>query len=326
MTDGTDRCSRRALLVTLGTAGWTAGSPAAGAAGAEWPARILTPYDPGSLVDTTTRLLAEGLKAEWGPQVTVENRSGGNGLIAMNALLAAPADGHSLLTDTPASAINPALYKTRYDPKQDIAPIAQLLRLPFALVCSPSLGVSTVAELVALSRRTPGGLDLAVAGTSTGLVAELFALHHGIRFHRIPYKGAAPAMMAVLKEEAKVLFMDAGNVAQHVQAGRMTALLLTSEQRWPLLSEVPTAREVGMAGFEPTTWFGLFARGDVPQAVLERVNQAARRAMSTPKAQEFLRARGATHAQWSVGEFRQFFHREVDLWADVIRRADIKVD
>lgn len=290
------------------------------------PIRIVTPYDPGSLVDTTTRIVADGLKAELGQNVTVENRSGGMGMIAMNALLGAPADGYTLLTDTPASAINPTLHKARYNPKTDIAPIAQFMRLPFAIGASPSLPVRSAAELVAYARKNPGAIDVAVAGTSTGLVGEMFAIQNGIRLHAVPYKGAAPAMLAVLKDEAKLIFLDAGNLAPHITGGKMTGLLITSDQRWPVLKDVPTAKESGFASFDPTTWFGMFARADVPPDVQDRLNAAVRRVMASPKVEEFLKQRGAVASTMTTAQFRSFFHREVDTWAEVIRKADIKAD
>lgn len=290
------------------------------------PIRIITPYDPGSLVDTTTRIVAEALKAELGQNVIVENRSGGMGMIAMAALLAAPADGYTLLTDTPASAINPTLHKAKYHPKTDIAPIAQFMRLPFAIGASPSLPVRSAAELVALARQKPGSIDVAVAGTSTGLVGELFAIQNGIRLHSVPYKGAAPAMLAVLKDEAQLIFLDAGNLAPHITGGKMNGLLITSDARWPVLKDVPTAKEAGFAGFDVTTWFGMFARADVPAEIQERLNAAVRKVMASPKVEEFLKQRGAIASTMTTAQFRAFFHREVETWAEVIRKADIKAE
>lgn len=317
--------ARRAMLAGMAAAATLGATPTwSQPAYPDRPIRIVTPYDPGSLVDTTTRMVAEGLKAELGQNVLVENRSGGLGMIAMGALLAAPPDGYTLLTDTPASAINPTLHKAKYNPKADIAPVAQFMRLPFAIGASPSLGVRSVAELLAHARRHPGAIDVAVAGTSTGLAGELFAIQNGLRFNNVPYKGAAPAMLAVLKDEAKLVFLDAGNLAPHISAGKMTGLLITGEQRWPVLKDVPTAREAGQPQFDVSTWFGLFARADVTQEVQERLNAAVRKVMASPRMEEFLRQRGAVPSALTTAEFRAFFHREVDTWADVIRKADIK--
>lgn len=290
------------------------------------PIKILTPYEPGSLVDSTTRLVAEGLRAELGQTVTVENRTGGMGMIAMGALMSAPADGYTLLTDTPASAINPTLHKARYNPKTDIAPIAQFMRLPFLVASNPGLPVQSVAELLAYARKNPGAIDVAVAGTSTGLVGDLFAIQNGLKFNNVPYKGAAPAMLAVLKDEAKLIFLDAGNLAPHIISGKLNGLLITTEQRWPVLKDVPTSREAGQAAFEPATWFGLFGPAAVPAAVQERLHAAVRKVMSSPKVEEFLRQRGAIASTMGTAQFRAFFHREVDTWAEVIRKAEIKAE
>lgn len=321
MTTSVHSVLRRLAVATLLLA--TLGVQAQGAY-PDRPIRIVTPYDPGSLVDLTTRVVADGLKAELGQNVTVENRSGGLGMIAMNALLGAPADGYTLLTDTPASAINPTLHKAKYNPKTDIAPIAQFMRLPFAIGASPSLPVRSAADLVAHARKNPGAIDVAVAGTSTGLVGELFAIQNGLRFNRIPYKGAAPAMLAVLKDEAKLIFLDAGNLTQHINAGKMTGLLVTGEQRLAALKDVPTAKEAGYPQFDVATWFGLFARADVPPEVQDKLNAAVRKVMASPKVEEFLRQRGAIASTLTTAQFRTFFHQEVDTWAEVIRKADIK--
>lgn len=309
------------MLCALGIGGAMAQS-----AYPERTVRIVTPYEPGSLVDVTTRLVAEGLKTELGQNVVVENRTGGMGLIAMNALLAAPADGYTLMTDTPASAINPTLYKTKYNPKTDLAPIAQFMRLPFALGVHPSFPARNAAELVAYAKKNPRQINVAVAGTSTGLVGELFAIQTGIQFNSVPYKGAAPAMLAVLKNEAQLIFLDAGNLVPHIQGGKMNGLLVTSEQRMPSLKDVPTAREAGMASFDVGTWFGMFSRAEVPQDIQQRLNAAVRKVMASPKVEEFLRQRGAQASSLSTTQFKHFFDGEVDTWAEVIRKADIKAE
>jgi tripartite-type tricarboxylate transporter receptor subunit TctC len=286
--------------------------------------RIVTPYDPGSMVDATTRVVAEGLSQKLGQPVIVENKTGGMGIIAMNALLNAPADGYVLLTDTPASAINPTLYKSRYNPKTDIVPIAQLMKLPFVIGVSPALKVKTAAELVSLAKKEPGTINVAVAGTSTGLVGELFNLQTGTKFQSVPYKGAGAATMAVLKDEAQVIFLDSANLTPHINSGKLNGVLITGNERSPVLKDVPTAKEAGYANFDVSTWFGVFARAGLPPDVQQKLNAAIREVMASPKAQEYLKARGATASNMTQPEFSTFFHKEVDVWADVIKKADIK--
>jgi len=288
--------------------------------------RIVTPYDPGSMVDATTRLVAEGLSKRLGQPVVVENRSGGMGMIAMNALMAAPADGYTLLTDTPASAINPTLYKdqARYNPKVDIAPIAQFMKLPFVLAVHPSVRASDAKELVAQLGKPSAYLNAVVAGTSTGLVTDLFAIQAGVTLPHVPYKGAAPAMLAVLKNEAPLIFLDAANLAPHIRAGKLKGLLITSETRSDALPDVPTSEEAGFAQFKPVTWFGIFARTGVPAPILKQLNEAVREVMQSPRTREYLQSRGATSSAMGLDEFRTFFHAEIDTWAEVIRKAQIK--
>lgn len=288
--------------------------------------RIVTPYEPGSLVDVTTRLVADGLRSELGQNVVVENRTGGMGMIAMSALLSAAPDGYTLLTDTPASAINPTLYKTKYNPKVDIAPIAQFMRLPFAIGVHPSLPIKTASDLVAHARKNPGAIDMAVAGTSTRLAGELFAIQNGVKFNPIPYKGAAPAMLSVLKNETQLIFLDAGNLVPHISGGKMNGLLVSSDQRFAALKEVPTSKEAGFPSFDVSTWFGMFARGDVPQEIQDKLNAAVRKVMLSPKLEDYLKQRGAIPSTMTTPQFKSFFNREVDTWAEVIRKADIKAD
>jgi tripartite-type tricarboxylate transporter receptor subunit TctC len=288
------------------------------------PIRIITPYAPGSMVDATTRQVAEGLSRRLGQPVVVENRTGGLGMIAMTGLLTAPADGYTLLTDTPAAAINPTLNEARYDPKTDIAAIAQFMRMPFVVAVSPGLEVAHMQALVRLLKAPDSPVNVAVAGTSTGLVGKLFGLQAGATLHEVPYKGAAPAMLAVLKGEAQLIFLDAANLTPHINSGRLKGLMITSEQRSEALKDVPTSAEAGFAQFRPQTWFGLFARSDVPPEVQQRLNEAVREVIGAPDMQAFLHARGATAVTPDLAAFRRFFHTEIDTWADVIHKAGLK--
>ena len=316
-----------AVAIAVGVAG-TLGTASSARADANYPSkpiRIITPYNPGSMVDATTRLIADELRQKYGQPVVVENRSGGFGMIASQLLLNEPADGYTLLTDTPASAINPTLYKAKYDAKKDLEPIAQFMRLPFVIAVNPSLGANTAAELVEKSKSIEGGANVAVAGTSTGLVGELFGIQTGAKFLSVPYKGAGAATLSVLQDETQVIFLDAANLAQHINAGKLKGLLITSTERSPALKGVPTAKEAGFGQFDVSTWFGIFAKAGIPQDVKEKLNAAVREVMNSPKMKEYLQARGATSSDMSATEFKAFFDGEVDRWAQVIEKAGIKV-
>lgn len=293
------------------------------------PIRIVTPYDPGSAVDITSRMVAEGLSKRLGQPVIVENRPGGQGAVGMNALLGAPANGHTLLTDTPASAINPSLYKShqsRYSATKDLAPVAQLMSLPFAIAVDPSVPVKTVGELVKLLKDKPGSLNAAVAGTSTRLAGELFSMQADVKFTPIPYKGAASAMQSVMKGETQVVFLDAANLAPFINAGKLRGLLITGDKRWPALSQVPTARESGYPQFDVNTWFGMFAKAGTPQPIVDQLNAAIREVMLSPSLEPYLSQRGAQPSKRTAQEFKEFFHQEIDLWRNVIVKANIEVE
>ncbi|MGN1057599.1 MAG: Bug family tripartite tricarboxylate transporter substrate binding protein [Comamonas sp.] len=291
--------------------------------------RIVTPYDAGSTVDITSRLVADGLSKRLGQPVIVENRPGGQGAIGMNALLTSPANGYTLLTDTPASAINPSLYKShssRYNAATDLAPVAQLMSLPFAIAVSPKLPVKNIAELVALAKAKPGEINAAVAGTSTRLAGELFSIQNGLSFNPINYRGAMSAMQAVLKGETDVVFLDAANLAPYISAGQMRGLLITGDQRWPVLADVPTAKEAGFENFDVSTWFGIFAKSGTPQPILDQLNAAIRDVMASPELTQYLKQRGAQPSSRSANEFKAFFHQEINLWRDVIVKAKVSVE
>lgn len=293
------------------------------------PVRIVTPYDAGSTVDITSRMLGDSLGRLLGQPVIVENRPGGQGAVGMNALLLAPATGYTLLTDTPASAINPSLYKShqqRYQADKDLEPVAQLMSLPFAIAVSPKVPAKTIQELVALAKSKPGYLNAAVAGTSTRLAGELFSMQAGVSFTPINYRGAMSAMQAVLKGESDVVFLDAANLAPYISSGQMRGLLITGDQRWPVLDNVPTAKEAGYPNFQVTTWFGIFAKAGTPQPVVEKLNASIRQVMASKELEGYLKQRGAQPSKLSASEFKELFHKEINLWRDVIVKAGITVE
>lgn len=293
------------------------------------PIRIVTPYDAGSSVDITSRMLGDSLGRMLGQPVIVENRPGGQGAVGMNALLLAPANGYTLMTDTPASAINPSLYKShqqRYKAETDLEPVAQLMSLPFAIAVSPKVPAKTIQELVALAKSKPGHLNAAVAGTSTRLAGELFGMQAGVSFTPINYRGAMSAMQAVLKGETDVVFLDAANLAPYISSGQMRGLMITGDKRWPALQDVPTSKEAGYPDFQVSTWFGIFAKAGTPQPVIEKLNTSIRQVMASKELEGYLKQRGAQPSNLSASEFKDLFHKEINLWRDVITKAGVTVE
>ncbi|MPN22129.1 hypothetical protein SDC9_169512 [bioreactor metagenome] len=147
-----------------------------------------------------------------------------------------------------------------------------------------------------------------------------------VQFTPIPYKGAMSAMQSVMKGETQVVFLDAANLAPFIQAGKLRGLLITGDKRWPALADVPTAKEAGYAKFDVSTWFGMFARAGTPQLIVDQLNAAIREVMLSPALETYLNQRGAQPSKRSAAEFKTFFHQEINLWRDVIAKANIEVE
>jgi tripartite-type tricarboxylate transporter receptor subunit TctC len=264
---------RRSLLLgaaALPVAGRTGVAKAQGTA---WPTptvTIVVPYPPGGSADILARALAEKLGERLGRTVLVDNRAGAGTAIGAKAVAGAKPDGATLLMGTVTSqAINPAMAKVGYDPVADFTAVAPLCSIPFVLVAHPSLGVATVAELLAAAKAKPGAIAYASAGqgTSNHLAGELFAAATQTKFLHVPYKGSAPALNDTLAGHTPLIFDLQATALPHVQAGRLRALAVTSKARTPKLPNVPTLVEAGLAGYEVTAWFGVFAPAGLPAPV-----------------------------------------------------------
>ena len=293
-----------------------------------FPSRTMTlvvPYEPGSTVDTTSRMIAEQLTKRLGQPVVVENRTGGNGLIAMNHLQNSAPDGYTLMVDTPAIAINPSVRTVRYDPFTDLEPVAQLMALPFVVGINPDVKANNLQEFVALSKSKPGEINMAPGGTSTLLAGELFALRAGIKLQAINYKGASSAILATLRNECQVTVFDVANMAPQISAGKLRGLVIAGDQRSPAIPDVPTAKEAGLDDFNVSTWFGLFAPKGTPAPIVDKLNTTLLDIFKSPEYQAYLKARGATLNPYTAPEFKTFFHKEVSMWRDVVKDANIKI-
>lgn len=290
------------------------------------PIKIVVPYQPGSAVDTTSRKIADQLSKRLNQPVVVENKTGAFGLIALKALRDAPADGYTLMVDTPAMAINPSVRKVDYDPYTDIQPIAQLMALPFVIGVNPAVPAKNLEEFIAYGKKNEGKMNIAEGGTSTLLTSLLFGMETGVKMQTISYKGAAPAVMAVLQNECQVIAIDLANLATHIQAGKMIGLLTTGDKRSPMLPDVPTAKEVGLDNFNVSTWFGLFAKKGTPQEILDKLNAVIGDTFNDPDYKEYVEARGATLNPYSVEEFTQFFNNDVKTWAKIVKDSGVKFE
>ena len=321
---------RRALVLGAAAAPLSAAVVGARAQGTvAWPTATVTlvvPYPPGGSADILARAVAEKLGERLGRTVVVDNKAGAGTAIGAKAVAAAKPDGATLLMGTVTSqAINPAMAKVGYDPVADFVAVAPLCSIPFVLVAHPSLGVSTVAELVAAAKARPGAIAYASAGqgTSNHLAGELFAAATQTKFLHVPYKGSAPALNDTLGGHTPLMFDLQATALPHVQAGRLKALAVTSKARTPKLPTVPTLAESGLPGYEVTAWFGLFAPAGLPRALQERLAVETAALAADPAFRARLQEIGAEPESASPDAYSAYVRAEAAKWATTVRNAGI---
>ncbi len=290
------------------------------------PITLVVPYPAGGSADILARTVGQKLGERLGQTVVVENRAGAGTAIGAKFVAGAAPDGYTLLLGTVSSqAINPAMSKVGYDPLKDFTPVAPLASIPFVLVAHPSLPARTVADVVALARAKPGELSYASAGlgTSNHLAGELLASAAQVRLLHVPYKGSAPALNDVAAGHVPLMFDLMATALPQVQSGKVKALAVTGRKRSALLPDVPTAIESGLAGYDVTAWFGVFAPAGLPRPVLERLNTEIAAVIRTPDMQKRLRELGADPEEAGIEAYADFGRREAGRWSEVVRKAGL---
>jgi tripartite-type tricarboxylate transporter receptor subunit TctC len=250
-----------ARVASLGLASLLAASfPAAAQTHPSRPIELVVPFVAGGTTDTAARMIAQRLNEAWGQPVIVSNRPGGGSTIGTSIVAKAAPDGYTVLVTTFALAVTPALQKQPYDPIKDFAAVTEISSIPLMLVVHPSLPVHSLNEFVEYSKAQPAGLDYATsgAGTSTHLAAEMFKSMSGAKLVHVPFKGNAEVMNALLGGHVKAHFGLSASSLQHVHAGTLRALAVTTERRLPDLPDVPTIAELGYPGYEISSWQGVF--------------------------------------------------------------------
>ena len=267
------------------------------------PLRLIVPFPPGGTVDLIARIVAERIAPGLGQTVVVDNRAGAGGAIGADAVARAAPDGYTILQGTGSThGTNPAVNKKLpYDPIKDFDPIVMIARTPYILVAHPAIAANTVRELVALAKAQPGKINFASygSGSSNHLAAELFKAMAGIDLVHVPYKGAAPAVAAIVAGEVQVIFDVVGTSGQHIKAGKMKLLGVGSPQRSPVAPDAPTLAESGVTGFDAGTFFGLFAPAGTPRVIVDRLNREVVKVLAMPAERERLVMLGQEY----LGEF-----------------------
>lgn len=290
------------------------------------PVRILVGAPAGGSTDTMARAIAQAMGQQLGRTVVVENRPGAGGNLAAEAVAHAAPDGQTLLMSFTSHAINASLYpRLPFDPVKDFTPLTLVSTSPSVLVAHPSLPANSVAELVALAKAKPGQLNFAIGalGSSLHLAGEAFKLKAGVFIVNIPYRGTAPAVQDVLAGQVELMFAAVGNVQQHIRAGKLKALGVTSPQRLPALPEVPSLAET-LPGFESNAWFGLFGPAKMAPDVSRTWSDAARAAVQSPEVRRRIEAEGATAVGNSPQEFGRFVVADMARWRDLVKYSGAK--
>ena len=286
---------------------------------------LIVPFVAGGTTDNIARLIAQRFTESWGQTVIVSSRPGGGSVIGTAAVAKAPPDGHTLLVTTFAFAVNPALQKLPYDAAKDFAPVTELASLPLMLVVHPSVPATNLKEFVAYAKASPAGLDYASsgAGTSTHLAGEMFRTMAGGNLVHVPFKGNAEVMNSLLGGHIKVYFSLVPTVLQHVKAGTLRALAVTTEKRLPYLPDVPTIAESGFPAYEISSWQGVFAPGGTRKDIVAKINGELVRMVNTPEVRQRMSQEGADPIASSPEEFSARLASEFVKWSKVVKDAGL---
>jgi tripartite-type tricarboxylate transporter receptor subunit TctC len=293
------------------------------------PVRIVATLAPGSAVDILARVIADPMGRTLAQPVFVDNRPGAGGLVATEAVQRAAPDGYTLLLGGASHVINPVILpKVAYDPIRDFSPVLNVASSPNVLIVSNSLPVRNVKELVALAKRRPGELLYSSGGTGTSqhMAAELFAMMAGVKMVHVPFKGAPPAVAALLGGGVAMMFPNIPNAVGIAKAGKVRILGTTTPKGLSWWPDLPTISEAGVPGYEVVAWFGMFAPAGTPEAVAERLNTEANRAIALPNVRDSLVAQGFEPIGGTRRELAEFVRVELDKWTKVVKATGIKAE
>lgn len=293
------------------------------------PVRLLVPFTPGGSQDVIGRLLAAKVGEALGQTIVVENKPGAGGLLATQELARAPADGHTLLLETGAQmAIEPALNpKAGYDPGKSFVHVVHLADAPLVLLAVPSLPVTSVKDLIALSKAKKASVNTASTGngTYTHLTLELFKVASGADLTHVPYKGAAPAFNDLMGGQVQTMFTTTASAQPYTSTQRLKALAVTSPKRSPMMPDVPTFAEAGVP-IDVSVWVGIAVPAGTPGPVVERLNAEFNKALAAPDVKAKLATLGVDPIGGTSAEFTQYVRNDVERWARIIKTAGVKLE
>ncbi|MCA0324753.1 MAG: tripartite tricarboxylate transporter substrate binding protein [Proteobacteria bacterium] len=292
------------------------------------PVKILVPQTPGGASDTLARIIAQKLTEKWGQTVFVENRSGAGGNVGMEVVATSPADGHTLLMSYVGShAINGSLYKNLpFDPEKDFTPVATLATLPFVMVTKPDAAFKNVSELVTAAKTQRLTFGSAGNGSVNHLLGEMFNDAANVKLVHVPYRGASPAMQDLMGGRINLVFTSLPSVAGSIKQGTLMPLAVTSAKRSPSFPNIPTIAESGFKDFDVNPWFGLFAPGKTPAAVVRKINMDVNELLKSKDVIDKFGAQGAEPFATDPAQFAALLHADIKKWGEVVKASGAKLD
>jgi tripartite-type tricarboxylate transporter receptor subunit TctC len=297
------------------------------------PIKFIVPYPPGGPLDIIARLTGQQVSQRLGQPVIIDNKPGAGGNLGADFVAKSAADGYTILMGAVAThAINPTLYKKMpYDAAKDFMPITLLVSTPNVLVVNPSVKARTVTELIALAKREPGKLNFGSGsnGSAGHLAGELFKSMAGVDMTHVPYKGSAPALQDLLAGQIQLMFDNLASAMPQIKAGKLAALAVTTSKRSAFAPDLPTVAESGgaaLAGFDISTWFGVFAPAGTPKEIIAVLNQEFNRAIRLNEVKEKLDGMGAEAVGTTPDAFAAYIKSEASKYADVIKKSGAQVD
>src|ERR1700756_2371734 len=292
------------------------------------PVRLIVPFGPAGATDITARLIGQWLSERLGEQFVIENRPGGGGNIATEAVVRAAPDGYTLLYVTTANASNATLYdKLNFNFVRDIAPIVPIVGFPYIMVVNPSVSAKTLPEFIAYAKANPGKINMASPGigSTPHVNGELFKMMTGTNLVHVPYRSAAAVMTDLLSGQVQLYFGTTASSLEYVRTGKLRPLGVTIERRLDALPEIPTVAEF-VPGYEASNWYGVGAPKATPAEVIDKLNKEIDAGVADPKMKARLADLGGIALTGSPSDFGKFIVEETEKWGKVVKFAGVKAD
>jgi len=292
------------------------------------PIRIISPYPPGGTTDVLARMLGPKITENWGQQVLVENRPGGNTVIGSEALVRSAPDGYTLISILSSHVIVPNLAPTPYDVIKDFTAVATVGSTQLVLVVHPSVPAKNTQELIALAKSRPGTLNYGSGGggTVTHLAGEYFNMLAGVKIQHIPYKGSSQALTDLIGGQIHMYYSPPIVAIAHIKSGRMRALGLTGDKTIAALPQVPLIADSGVKGFELKIWYGLLAPAGLPKPLIDRLNTEVNRVLALPDIRDKLVSQGMDPFPSTPDQFAALIKSDFAKYQKIIKSANIKLE